>query len=403
VSVPAGHHILQYLTAITLVVVVGATRVHAQSEHVHAAAPAPPATWEWSWDARAFAGLNYQHRKFRDFQKLESQNWLMGGGVRPLAGGTVRLDTMLSFEPFTMQALGSPQVFQTGETYQQAPLIDYQHPHDLFMGLGAMYERRVRGARAFVEAAAVGAPALGPPSFMHRPSAAENPTAPLAHHMTDSTHITPGVLTAGVERGPVTMAGSWFRGLEPDENRKDIDFGRLDSWSLQGTWRKSGWEAQVSGAHLKAPEWVEPFFDVTRLSASIGFTRSDGRVAALAAWGQNREVHGNLDGYLVEATIRPHARTAYYLRAELAARDILGAGGRHPLGFTHFHPLSKVGAFTAGYVIDLVASTKGRFGVGGDVTGYTVPANLKDGYGTPSSFHLFFRYAPRASSAHAMH
>jgi hypothetical protein len=347
--------------------------------------------------------LNYQHRKFRDFQKLESQNWLMGGGVRPLAGGTVHLDTMLSFEPFTMQALGSPQVFQTGETYQQAPLIDYQHPHDLFMGLGAMYDRRVRGARAFVEADAVGAPALGPPSFMHRPSAAENPTAPLAHHMTDSTHITPGVLTAGLERGAVTIAGSWFRGLEPDENRKDIDFGRLDSWSLQGRWRRSGWDAQISGAHLTAPEWVEPFFDVTRLSASLGYTRSDGRVAALAAWGQNREVHGNLDGYLLEATVRPHSRTSYYMRAELVARDILGAGGRHPLGFTHFHPLSKVGAFTAGYVVDLAASTKGRFGVGGDVTGYTVPANLKDSYGTPWSFHLFFRYATRTSSAHAMH
>ena len=77
-------------------------------------------------------------------------------------------------------------------------------------------------------------------------------------------------------------------------------------------------------AHLKAPEWVEPFFDVTRLSASnCVFTRPDGPMAALAAWGQNREVHGNLDGFLLEATVRPASRRAYYARAELVTKDIL--------------------------------------------------------------------------------
>jgi hypothetical protein len=114
------------------------------------------------------------------------------------------------------------------------PLIDYQHPHDLFMALGGSYDRTVRAVRAFLKVDAVGSPALGPASFMHRPSAAENPTAPLSHHMLDSTHITPGVVTAGAERGSLTMAGSWFRGLEPDENRKDIDFGPLDPGRSRG-------------------------------------------------------------------------------------------------------------------------------------------------------------------------
>ena len=48
---------------------------------------------------------------------------------------------MVSLEPFTIQPLGSPQVFQTGETYRRAPLIDYQHPHDLFMQLGVRWAR----------------------------------------------------------------------------------------------------------------------------------------------------------------------------------------------------------------------------------------------------------------------
>jgi hypothetical protein len=395
--------ILRVLVTLALLPCAAAARLDGQAEHIHPApAPDPPA-WSWSWDARAFAGWNYQRRKFRDFQELESQNWIMGSGQRQLGGGRVRLTGMTSFEPFTIQPLGSPQVFQTGETFQQAPLIDYQHPHELFMAFGLAYERNIHRARAFVHADVVGSPALGPPAFMHRPSAAETPTAPLSHHMADATHITPGVVTAGVETGALTLAGSWFRGLEPDENRKDIDLGRLDSWSVQGKWRRKGWEAQASGAHLTTPEWVEPFFDVTRLSASLAFTQPDGRLAVLAAWGQNREVHGILDGYLLEATVRPHRRMAYYLRAEVVTKDILGAGGRHPLGFTHFHPLSKVGALTGGHVFDLSRSRAGTIGVGGDVTVYSVPANLKDSYGTPLSFHLFLRYRPNTASTHSMH
>lgn len=64
----------------------GSATTGAQSEHVHSA-PATDGTrvWTWSWDANAFAGWNYQRRKFRDFQKIESQNWLMGAADRPVA------------------------------------------------------------------------------------------------------------------------------------------------------------------------------------------------------------------------------------------------------------------------------------------------------------------------------
>jgi hypothetical protein len=369
-------------------------------EHVH---DPGSATWTWSWDARVFAGWNYQLRKFRDFQEIESQNWFMGTGERQILGGPLLVHAMVSLEPFTIQPLGSPQVFQTGETYRQAPLIDYQHPHDLFMGLGVRWTRPLAFGRLFAEAAPVGAPAIGPAVFMHRPSAAENPAAPLGHHQMDATHITHGVLTAGVARNALMVEGSWFRGAEPDENRRDIELGPLDSYSGRLSWRQRGWDAQVSAAHLTTPEWVEPFSDVTRLTASVGFTRSDGRVAALAAWGQNREIHGKLDAYLMEATLRTHPRHAWYTRVELTKKDILNVGGRHPPGFVHFHPLSLVGALTGGYVFDAVESMAGRFGIGGDVSVYHVPPNLADNYGAPVSFHLFMRYRPIQASPHATH
>jgi hypothetical protein len=378
----------------------GATAA-AQSEHQHQPPQGEEArAWKWSWDANVFVGWNYQYRKFRDFQEIESQNWLMGATERPLGSANVRFHTMLSLEPFTMQALGSPQVFQTGETYQQAPLIDYQHPHDLFMDVGATWTRPTRDGRVFATLALVGAPAIGPEAFMHRASAAGNPTAPLSHHQLDASHISHGVATAGLVSRSLTIEGSVFHGAEPDENRKDIELGPLDSWAVRGRWNRRGWEAQVSGAYLTTPEWVEPFSDVVRLTASIGFTSADGRLAGLAAWGQNREVHGNLDGYLVEGTARPRPRQAVYARAELATKDILGAGGRHPPGFTHFHPLSRVGAFTLGYIYDIAESRAGRFGIGGDVTVYYVPPNLENNYGRPASFHVFLRYRPNKVAAH---
>ena len=37
-------------------------------------------------------------------------------------------------------------------------------------------------------------------------------------------------------------------------------------------------------------------------------------------------------------------------------------------------------------------TSDGRFGPGGDVTGYLVPDNLREAYGSPVSFHVFVRY-----------
>src|SRR4029079_4728796 len=144
--------------------------------------------------ANAFVGLNVQDRKFRDFHAWESQNWIMAEGDRPVGRSRIRVSAVFLFEPFTLPSIGSPQVFQTGETYHNAPLIDYQHPHDLFMGLGADGKRPLGGTTLVVGFDVVGTPTLGPTPFMHRPSAAENPQVPLAHHEMDSTHSTPGVI-----------------------------------------------------------------------------------------------------------------------------------------------------------------------------------------------------------------
>ena len=123
--------------------------------HHHEAAPAG---WTWATDANVFVGYNYQERHFADFSAWESQNWFMGSAGRSIGDGRLTIGSMLSLEPFTLHAHGSPQLFQTGESYNRAPLLNYQHPHDLVMGLSATYDRTLGRAHYTVGADVVGSP-----------------------------------------------------------------------------------------------------------------------------------------------------------------------------------------------------------------------------------------------------
>ena len=362
-------------------------------------ASAQDSAWQWSVEGTLFAGYNYQHRKFTDFDEFESQNWLMTALSKTFGTTShLRIDAMLSFEPFTLRDIGSPQVFQTGETFNGGPLIDYQHPHDLLMNLGAEYSRSIGNTTVLLQGYAVGPAPIGPPVFMHRPSAIENLQAPLSHHYLDATHITPGVITAGVEWNAFKLEAGTFHGREPDEDRLDLDTSKLDSYGARLSWADGPWYIQLSGADLTTPERTSPY-DAQRLSASVSYFRGDEdrSTAWMAAFGQNREVFGNLEAYLVEVT-RRFSKHAIFARAETVAKDILDAGF-HPIGVAHTHRPSQVSALTVGYVHTIASRGWGAFGVGGDVTGYLVPENLSESYGSPISFHIFLRYRGSFSTA----
>jgi hypothetical protein len=272
------------------------------------------------------------------------------------------------------------------------------------MGLGAEYRRPISRVTLVAAVDLVGSPSLGPQAFMHRPSARDNPQAPLSHHYLDSSHITPGVLRAGIDAGAWRAEGSWFRGREPDENRLDLDLGKLDSTAARLSWSRGRWAAQISGAYLTQPEIITPY-DEKRLTASLAFTSGDEErgIAWLAAFGQDREIHGNLEAYLFEASLHANASNTIYTRVESAAKDILDVGF-HPRGTFHRHRQSQVGALTVGYIRDLMRNRTGIFGAGADVTGYSVPPNLSEPYGSPLSFHVFLRYrAPQVARGTPIH
>lgn len=105
-------------------------------------------------------------------------------------------------------------------------------------------------------------------------------------------------------------------------------------------------------------------------------------------------IHGNFEAYLFEATIRASAPGNVFARAESVDKDILDAGF-HPLGVFHRHRHSQVGALTVGYLFNVLQTKAGMFGVGADITGYSVPRNLKESYGSPSSYHVFLHYSLR--------
>src|SRR5438045_7657990 len=73
-----------------------------------------------------------------------------------------------------------------------------------------------------------------PPQYTLRPyttlfRSSENPSAPLAHHLQDSTHIAFGVYTTGFTYRWFKIEGSIFNGREPDENRYDFDSHKWNS------------------------------------------------------------------------------------------------------------------------------------------------------------------------------
>ena len=357
------------------------------------------------------AGLNRQGGP-RGVTKVESANWFMPSAARRVGPGTLELRGMFSAEPFTFPPGGSPLLFQTGETYKGQPLIDRQHPHDLFMELSATYTVPV-GERAswFVYAGYPGEPALGPNAFMHRASASENTSAPLSHHLQDSTHISFGVVTTGFQYRWFKLEGSLFNGREPGENRYNFEANPWNSRSAR-LWfaPNSNWSMQVSHGFLKNPEALEPG-DVRRTTASISYNRrfERGNWASSLIWGRNHESHDgeifNLNGYVAESTVKFLDRNYLYTRLELTDKNqLLRAAERASLGITDDHPSFRIGAYTFGGARDIWNTDKTSLAIGSDLTFYSKPSLLDPIYGSnPVSWKLFFRVRPAQMNMSAMH
>ena len=255
--------------------------------------PMPSSAWTLMQDGVVY-GLFNQQGGPRGGREFVVPNWWMGMLNKESGRHQIGLNAMFSLDPATVGKDGYREIFQVGEALDGKPLIDRQHPHDFIMQLAGVWRVKVNDTAAVTFAGGpAGEPTLGPVAFMHRASASGLMMAPLGHHTFDSTHISYGVVAAGVEFGPVTVEASAFNGREPDQDRWDFDFGRLDSKAIRVWFRPNDtWEAQVSTGWLHEPEELTPG-DARRTTASLSWIKkhaSDFR-AVTFGYGVN-DAHG---------------------------------------------------------------------------------------------------------------
>ena len=346
---------------------------------------------EWQTMYHALFNVAYDHQGgSRGGDKTLLSGMVMGMAQRPLGDGTWGLRAMLSPDPF-MGANGYPLLLATGETANgRTPLVDRQHPHDLFMELATTYSYDfTKNSSAFIYAGLPGEPALGPPAFMHRTSGVDIPEAPISHHWLDSTHITFGVLTAGVILDTWKFEASTFKGREPDQYRYDIEAPKLDSYSGRITWNPiRELSLQVSWGHLNSPEQLAPDNNEDRLTASMTYTLpfgADNVWSTTAAWGRKMEKPGDrLDGFLLETEAVFQKTYTVFARAERVQEnellDLMPA------------PVFTVNKVSVGGIYDFYRTDHAKFGIGGLVSFYGLPDNLKSSYGDPTSEMVFVRF-----------
>ena len=299
----------------------------------------------------------------RGDEKAFVSGMIMGSARRDFANGdALNFRAMLAPDPF-MGARGYPLLFAAGETANGVDtLVDRQHPHDLVMELAASYAHRLgSNASVFVYGGLPGEPAFGPPAFMHRLAAMDSPEAPISHHWFDSTHITFGVVTAGVVMGDWKLEASQFRGREPDEDRYDIETGDLDSTSARVSWNPTqNLSLQASWADIESPEALEPDENEERWSVSGIYTQrigEDGWWSTTLGFANKERSDGvSLDAWLAEAAWHPNDRWTLFARGEAIETDELGAV---PHG-----PVEDVQRVSLGAIRDFRINDHAVFGVG---------------------------------------
>jgi hypothetical protein len=322
-------------------------------------------------------------------RQASSVNWGMAMARRQVGNGRVGVRTMLTAEPWTVTDCGFLNLLATGEVCEGDTIHDRQHPHDLFMELAADYDRPLASVRWQIYAGLAGEPALGPPGFPHRPSAMPNPVAPVTHHWLDSSHITFGLVTAGVYQRRWKAEASVFNGREPDAKRAGFDLAPLDSVSARLSVALSPrLVMQVSSGHLNEAEAeFAPFApsDVTRTTASATYHRltSGSSWATTFAYGVNvgqeivvgQAYDTTTHAGLVESAFTSNGRHTWFGRAEIVGKPA------HDLHAHEFlDAVFTVGKLEIGYTRQFAARRGMVPGVGGMLSANVVPPALAPRY-----------------------
>lgn len=361
-------------------------------------------TPKWMYMLHGNLFLRYNNQDFtkkglRGGSEVDAPDWIMLMAQHHVGqNGLFHYNVMASLDAPLGGNNGYPLLFQSGEAYKRQSIVDHQHPHDLFSELSVSYSQALsEKADVFVYLGYPGEPALGPVAFMHRPSAMDNPDAPISHHWVDATHVTFGVATIGVRYGDFKLEGSSFTGREPDENRYDFDKPRFDSWSGRLSYNPTeNWALQVSQGFITSPELLHPGEDVNRTTASAEYSKSFSRNSTLnatAVWGMNKvKDHDGENAVLVEGEWRKN-KLALHSRYEWVQKGIEELSLNETL-YGH-DAVFPVNAFTVGFNYDFLKLGQTRLAGGSQVTFYHADHRLDPLYGkNPMAVEVYLRLYP---------
>jgi hypothetical protein len=373
-------------------------------------------SWTVMFHANAFVS-DIQQTGPRGGDKFFSTNWMMPMLANKWGAHSLTLRTMFSLEPATVTDRRYPLLFQTGETAFGLPIVDGQHPHNLFMEIVGRYDLDVNDkTRLFFYGGPIGEPALGPTAFPHRSSASENPVAMLGHHSQDSTHVSYSVITAGLSAGPLQLEASTFHGQEPNENRWYIGTGKPDSYSARLSMAPThSVTGQFSIGRINNREPHEPGLDTLRMTASIhhNLTLATGSLASSIIWGRNNDMIDSeeriFNSYALESTLNFHNRNWVWTRIENVDKDRTVLYGETQEALTiEETPIGRVQAYSFGYERDILRTQLwANIGLGFQFTTYGMTDEMKTVYGgSPKSFVFFLHLRPvgnMAAHMRAMH
>jgi hypothetical protein len=366
----------------------------------------PRRGWDIRVNGAAFVQALYEPRDRHrtggeSIRQGGSANWIMLMARRSVGGGRFGVRTMVSAEPWTVPGCGSLSFLAVGDLCDGDTIHDRQQPHDLFMELAVDYDRVLRGDwRWQIYAGLAGEPALGPPTYTHRPSAVANPLGPITHHWLESTHATFGLVTVGVHNQRWKGEMSAFNGRDPDDSRADLDLGAFDSYAARVSWLAADRLAlQISAGRLREARTHFVFQSdqpVVRVTASAAYhqpLRADGIWATTVAFGANHAREPLPDGStrdvtsagaLLESSVTLANRHTMFVRGELA-----GMPAHHLHAFEYGTSIFTVGKAQLGYVRHLRAARGIVPGVGGSLAVSVLPPQLAPLY--------FGRVAPSVS------
>lgn len=358
--------------------------------------------WMYMLHGNVFVRYNKQDifdRGVRGGQKFDAPNWLMAMGQRRIGQkGLFHFSTMFSLDAAVAGGEGYPLLFQSGETWRGQPLVDRQHPHDLFSEMAVSYSYAITPAMdAFIYLGYPGEPSSGSVAFMHRPSALTNPDAPISHHWNDGTHITFGVATLGFRYHKFKIEASSFTGREPDEDRWGFDRPLFDSWSGRLSYNPDRhWALQLSQGFIKSPEVSHPGEDVRRTTASLIYSRSFSKNRLLNAtvlWGLNKTAgHDGENAFLSEASYALN-RLNIYGRYEWVQKSVDELNLDEAI-YGH-HAVFSVNAFTAGLSYDVLQARIIRVAAGLQGSLFVADSRLDGLYGmNPMAGQVYLRFYP---------